>query len=304
MTTFPLLERAGTSVLSNALETAGPFRVPSDTRPHLRAVKDAREAWANARAAEGLKHDGSARILTPPESQAKLGKGSRPLYSVTLLPSDLATLGFTTCGSETALCRAACVMTHGRGAMPSVIAARRARTRLLATDPQAFVILVASELRAARSLEGRPIGVRLNAASDIRWERVAPGLLRIPGVRAYDYTKHADRGQGSDRYRLTYSVSERPGSVAEGLSAIARGGTATVVLDVAKGSPLPTAWAGGVRMIDGDAHDDRASDPRGVWIGLRAKGRAIGTGGQGFVMPADPAELPARAMIPRVPVAA
>lgn len=282
MTTTTLPLTSGTRVLTDDLERRGPFAVPADIGPRSAAVLAARGAWRTARAAEGL--TGAPDLLTPPSAQAKLGKGDVPLWSVTLAPSDSAGLGFTTCGAETVECRSGCVLTAGRGRFSNVRVARRARTRLLATDPQAFVVLVALEAtRAAR--KAGTIGLRLNAASYIRWERVAPDLLKLPGVVAYDYTKHADRDAG---YAVTFSVSERRGSLAQGLARVAAGGTATVVLDVPKGRPLPDRWVGGLPMIDGDVHDFRAADPAGVWVGLRAKGDLIGAPAGGFVYSADP----------------
>ena len=41
---------------------------------------------------------------------------------------------------------------------------------------------------------------------------------------------------------------------------------------------MPTSWKG-LPVLDGDEYDDRRRDPVGVVVGLRAKGRAIGTVG-------------------------
>ena len=47
---------------------------------------------------------------------------------------------------------------------------------------------------------------------------------------------------------------------------------------------------GGLSVVDGDEYDDRRRDPVGVVVGLRAKGRAIGT--VGFVRDVCPSAAP------------
>jgi hypothetical protein len=46
-----------------------------------------------------------------------------------------------------------------------------------------------------------------------------------------------------------------------------------VVFHVKKGQPLPKLWQGKA-VIDGDEHDARIHDPKGIIVGLRAKGKA------------------------------
>jgi hypothetical protein len=64
-----------------------------------------------------------------------------------------------------------------------------------------------------------------------------------------------------------------------------------VVLNVGRGLELPAYWHG-ARVVDGDAHDNRWLDPRGVIVGLRVKdgsGRGLSTQAVGirtFVKPA------------------
>ncbi len=45
-----------------------------------------------------------------------------------------------------------------------------------------------------------------------------------------------------------------------------------------KGTAWQSFWKG-LPVVDGDEYDDRRRDPVGVVVGLRAKGRAIGTVG-------------------------
>jgi hypothetical protein len=178
------------------------------------------------------------------------------------------------------------LVTAGKGTLPSVQRARIVKTRFLAEHPHEFVTLLGWEIRRAVRKHGR-IVVRLNVASDIRWERVAPSLFAMDGVAFYDYTKApVSQRTATDNYRITYSVSERGHSVTNALEALKALANAAVVFDTPKGQPLPITWHG-YRVIDGDVSDDRTQDPRGTVVGLRAKGSARGVRGSedGFVKP-------------------
>lgn len=264
--------------LTTLLEEQGPFDVQGDAEQ----LKAARLAWAAFRQDNG--YSGYARLLTPPEGNLKLSKLSSmtlPNYGLTLAAADAS--GIDACVWRTPLCTSACVLvTAGKATMPSVRKARNVKTQFLAQHPQHFVLLLSEEIR--KEAAKRPIAVRLNVASDVRWERVAPGLFETPGVTFYDYTK-APASQRDDlggRYRLTYSVSERPKSESEALEWLARGGSAAVVFDTPKGQALPATW-NGYRVVDADEQDGRYADPPGSVAGLRAKGAARGGKAAGFV---------------------
>lgn len=226
------------------------------------------------------------KLLTYPESQLKLGKSARPAVGITLAPADAS--GWNTCLWSTPLCRAACVLnTAGNARYTSVKDARIVKTRFLAEHPQAFVTLVAEELRRA-VLKYGPVDFRPNIASDLRWERIAPALFAVPGVRVYDYTKApANQRVASENYRLVFSVSERDRSTDEALDYLRSGGNAAVVFATLRGHDLPATW-NGFDVIDADVSDSRIDDPEGVIVGLRAKGAAVGIVGteHGFVKPA------------------
>ena len=57
------------------------------------------------------------------------------------------------------------------------------------------------------------------------------------------------------------------------MEVLAKRGNVAVVFDTKVGHPLPRRYLG-ARVIDGDLHDLRFLDPRGVVVGLRAKGLA------------------------------
>lgn len=264
--------------LTKTLERSGPYDPDAMTYEDARAV-------ARAFFVETHGYRAVPKLLTAPERQLKLGKNARPTYGLTLAAASMS--GYNVCQWSTAQCRAACVLvTGGKGTLRSVRDARVKKTQFLAEHPQAFITLLASELRRAVTKHGA-IDFRPNVASDLRWERIAPAILAVPGIRAYDYTKApASQRTGSDAYRLTFSVSEVRASTREALKVIDTGRTAAVVFATPKGQPLPATW-NGRPVIDGDVSDSRADDPHGVVVGLRAKGSARGAEGRGdgFVKP-------------------
>jgi len=255
------------------LEARGPFD------PDGMPLGDARKVWKAFRADRGF---GTADLLGDPDSNLKLGKDAVPTYGLSLSPADAS--GFESCVWRTPGCTAACVLsTSFRGKLDSVATARAVKTQFLAKDPAAFVAILGAEIRRAVAKHGE-ILVRLNVASDLRWEYIAPGLFDIPGASFYDYTKAPRKHRGTHpNYRLTFSVSERDRSVSEALTYLQSGGTAAVVFDVRKGRALPETWQG-FDVIDGDVTDARTFDPDGVVVGLRSKadGRRDTTG---FVKP-------------------
>jgi hypothetical protein len=172
-------------------------------------------------------------------------------------------------------CKDLCVLTHGRGAFESVIKARSARVSLLMEAPEAASVLLAHDIdRYSRAWDRW--GLRLNVASDLAWEIAAPWLIdraRLGGASIYDYSKRWDRDPDPlPGYRLTFSAAGH--SIEEITGKVSTGANVAIVLPIEKGYPLPDRWHD-LEVIDGDLHDLRALDPRGVIVGLRAKGKAI-----------------------------
>jgi hypothetical protein len=114
--------------------------------------------------------------------------------------------------------------------------------------------------------------VRLNGTSDIRWETVrdADGLTvfdRHPGVIFYDYTKIADRDVSDiPNYTLTFSLAESNDSDAR--KALRQGMNVAAVFRTVPDTFLRRT------VVDGDESDLRFLDPKGVVVGLKAKGPA------------------------------
>lgn len=231
--------------------------------------RDAADHWAQVRAHWGF--GPSAPLLTPPDANVKLAKTKRPVYGLSLAPARES--GFNVCPHSTPLCRAGCVAFAGKGELPRIQAARIAKTQFLAKHPLSFLRLLQAEIERAIERHDEQIGVRLNTFSDIPWERVAPQLLASfhpKEVLFYDYTKDWSR-ESIAIYHLTYSASERTSEAAIEAACCA-GRNVAVVFDTKRGHELPRTHLG-IPVIDADESDDRTADPRGVIVGLRAKGR-------------------------------
>jgi hypothetical protein len=166
--------------------------------------------------------------------------------------------------------------------------ARLSRTDLFFEDRRAFLRQLHRELtllegRAKRA--GRLPCARLNGTSDLPWETFRfvprPGLgilLDIvswhPQIQFYDYTKVYQRALafGERRwpgsYHLTFSRDENTDDD-RARELLRLGVNVAVVFRDA----LPAEWLGWP-VINGDGHDFRFLDPKGVIVGLKAKGRA------------------------------
>ena len=263
-------------------------------------------AW-RALEAFGIRKNG---LLAKPEANPKLAKGialgvlSAPLH---LAPASLS--GFNVCPMATAGCKAACLHTAGNpAAMAGKSKARIAKTRAYFKARDSFMVALANDinkLQAKAERLGMICGVRLNATSDIPWERIPvvvndgrkwESLMRLfPQVSFYDYTKRHNRTNLPSNYRLTFSLADS--NDAHAIAALHNGINVSAVLNIRRGKSLPgyiaicdgKLWTNErdwtaldpsrvryVRVIDGDEHDFRPFDPPGVIVGLRAKGKAIG----------------------------
>lgn len=233
----------------------------------------------------------------------KTDKGTKRGYLTAILhlsPERLSGYG-NVCASASAGCVASCLNTAGRGGIGlttvgdnAIQRARRERTRLWFEERDAFMRQLVREIEshAARARRaGLTPCVRLNGTSDIRFEHVkidgATLFDRFDWLQFYDYTKHANRRDIPDNYHLTYSLAETPRSWRGAEVALEKGVNVAVVLAGAGDSvhprPFPPTWNGRA-LVDGDTSDLRFLDPVGVYVGLRAKGRAK-SDGTGFVKP-------------------
>lgn len=244
-------------------------------------------------------------LLTPPMGNPKIAKGLKLRKPVStailhLMPADGS--GVNVCVNATDGCKAACLNTAGRGGLGldagglnGIQRARRRRTLQYFARREAFLTRLVREIELHERQavkRGHVPAVRLNGTSDLTWERIPvtrggrtfPNMMRaFPRIRFYDYTKRTDRGPIPRNYHLTFSLAD--GNDADAAVAIANGVNVAAVIrtpEIARRAgtryatlaPLPVTFRG-LRMIDGDKSDVRYADPKGVYVGLRAKGRAV-----------------------------
>jgi hypothetical protein len=230
----------------------------------------------------------------------KTAKGEKEGYLTAILhlaPEKVS--GRNVCPHATAGCAAACLNTAGRGGiglnadgLNVIQVARIQRTRWFHRDRDGFLTSLAHEIAAhvrTAARHGLKPTVRLNGTSDLPWERFPvtrdgqtfPHIFAaFPRVTFYDYTKWPVRLRplvaGIPNYSLTFSLAESNDEKAG--DALDAGMNVAAVFAVKRGGDLPPSAmiAGRIApVIDGDATDLRFTDPTGVIVGLRAKGRAI-----------------------------
>jgi len=238
-------------------------------------------------------------LLTAPDANPKLDKNGRvsgiltaPLH---LAPANVS--GYEVCPMASKGCRAACLHTAGNPVyMAAKQTARINRTKAYFEARNMFMVALIGEIAAlTRKAEkqGLYAGIRLNATSDIPFERVPvtfegveyKNIMELfPDVYFYDYTKRANRFNKPlpKNYHLTFSLSEDNHKAATVI--LAKGGTVATVFGKENVHQkdkdiLPETFTmGGVAwpVLDGDLTDFRPDDLPGHIVGLKAKGDAKG----------------------------
>lgn len=247
-------------------------------------------------------------LLTTGNPKTAKGEGLGYFTAILHLAPASAPGTFNACPYATDGCAAACLNTAGRGGIAldadglnAIQAARIRRSRFFKRDRAEFLGELSAEIKRhiRRAIKnGLKPAVRLNGTSDLPFERFqvsrngekfANLIEAFPEVRFYDYTKWPMHlRQATASYPLTFSLAESNARVAR--KALAAGANVAVVFATKKGAALPASYdigTGPVPVIDGDAHDLRFMDPKGVIVGLRAKGRAKGSE-TGFVRNPNP----------------
>ena len=193
--------------------------------------------------------------------------------------------GRNVCPHASPRCIEDCLNLAGMGIFDNVQQARIRKTQLFHASPKAFVERLDRDVTKARRRAERArmrLAVRLNGTSDLPWENLGGEakrsiIIRHPDLTFYDYTKNPKRmyrylsGEMPENYHLTFSRSEKNDN--EAIAVTRLGGNVAVVFSTKKKDALPETYLG-APVIDGDEHDLRFLDPRGVVVGLRAKGKA------------------------------
>jgi hypothetical protein len=210
-------------------------------------------------------------------------------YILHLAPASLS--GHNTCPKATEGCKAACLNTAGRGGMfkkgenTNVIQKARIRkTVQFFTARESFMqdLVKDIELAIKQSIKKNLVPVfRLNGTSDISFEKyevVRNGVLYRNIFSAfsdnifYDYTKVLGRKVTDiSNYSLTFSAAD--GNDNDVAKAINQGYNIATVFGIKKTLPMPEEYMG-LPVFNGDESDLRFLDPKGVVVGLYAKGKA------------------------------
>ena len=207
----------------------------------------------------------------------KLLKGEKKGYMsfvLHLAPANLS--GKETCPKRTAGCTAACLNTAGRGGMfkkgetTNVIQQARIRkTKMFFENREEFMSQLEADIRLGikqAEKKGMIPCFRLNGTSDLAWEKY--GIIeKFPEVQFYDYTKINNRKVSHlKNYHLTFSKAD--GNDMDVRIAASNGMNIAAVFH-----NIPETYIGRP-VINGDETDLRFLDPKGVIVGLKAKGKA------------------------------
>jgi hypothetical protein len=222
----------------------------------------------------------------------KVLKGTKQGYNTYILhlaPANLS--GYQTCPKATPGCAAACLNTAGRGGMfkkgetTNVIQKARIRkTQFFFEDRTTFMADLVSDITKAIKQSAR-LGLipvfRLNGTSDLAFEKyeiLRDGqsysniFMAFPEVQFYDYTKILGRKiKDIPNYHLTFSAAD--GNDSDVAKAIEQGYNVATVFGIKKTEPMPEFY-NGRPVFNGDDSDLRFLDPKGVIVGLYAKGKA------------------------------
>jgi hypothetical protein len=209
----------------------------------------------------------------------KIQKGTAKGYLSFILhlaPADLS--GKEVCPKRTKGCTDACLNKAGRGGMfkrgetTNVIQKARIRkTNEFFNNREQFMFDLYHDIVKAKKFaekQGLIPVFRLNGTSDLSWEKYEVGTTGMnifqlfPTTQFYDYTKVLGRKIAHlPNYHLTFSKAD--GNDADVAEALLQGMSVVAVYD-----KVPA----GVPSADED--DLRFLDPKGIMLGLKAKGPA------------------------------
>lgn len=242
-------------------------------------------------------------ILEIENAKTKKGEALGVLTGISYLAPANESGVMNTCTFATPECINVCIFKQGRGQMSNVIKARIAKTLFLHYHRTDFLeslrydigrlerkaaklafcptcaVITKKRTQSGRmrhtcrtcgtTLEAVRFAVRINGTSDLAWIPLQMSR-EFPHVQFYDYTKlPKPHVRVRPNYSLTFSHTGY--NVMDCLQALADGVNVAVVFAVRRGQAMPETWHG-YTVIDGDKHDLRFLDPRGVVVGLRGKG--------------------------------
>jgi hypothetical protein len=225
------------------------------------------------------------------ESNSKLNK-EKSIYTIGLMLSPAKSSGFNVC-SHSGNCAKACIGEFaGFNRLKTVQEKHIETTREFFANPKTFLnVMLFDILKAERYAEnqGKKLAVRLNVFSDIPWEKMrftcGRNLFEILAYNKrktvlYDYTKNPNRFYLNSiypNYHITASYSENWAlNQTETWGLFKKGINIAIpfIGSIPKRYTMHFQDGGKINMavLDGDKSDYRPNDPKGIFIGLKAKG--------------------------------
>jgi hypothetical protein len=219
-----------------------------------------------------------------------LKKGYRTLI-IYMSPEKQNSYGKNLCPKASEGCKKACLFTAGRGIFPRNIKARTMKADYFIKDRASFMEQAVKEIKSAIKKEirlkdkGKNLAIRMNGTSDIPFENIPltfegkeyKNIMEIfPDIQFYDYTKVYSRllKELPKNYDLTFSRSENENNHIECIQALGKGFRVASVFRIKEASQLPNI-IDSFKVVDGDETDLTFLHPKGVILGLKAKGRAV-----------------------------
>lgn len=241
----------------------GVYQQPSLMRKHFMT--------ANAKLIKGAKGK-LPRGVKPGKSRGPNLIPHRLAKQLSSLRLPMKGMGF--CVGSNAACRSICLVYSGQNPLADKqVPIKLRRSEALLKEPAAwlrmFMWSIQWHIRDCRS-HGLVPYVRPNVLSDIPWELVFPEMFTrvFPKLRWYDYTKVAGR-RLPKQYDMTFSFNGNNEAHVE--YELRRRRRVAVVFYLQKGMDITKVRFMGKRVINGDVHDFRPLDPKGVIVGLTYK---------------------------------
>jgi len=231
------------------------------------------------------------QLLSSGKMNTKIGKNKNDnflIFSLNLKPAEIEIDGKIkdVCPWRTKGCTLACVGTNGHFQMKngSAYKAQVRRTTMFFKERNEFLTILLEEMYYARKQAKRKDATavfRLNAYSDINWERITTSYLNKYGLYGegtsfydifsdclfYDYTKDRKKALTNtvENYSLVYSHHEET-SLKDSLELVENGQNVSIIFE-----EIPETFHG-MPVFNGDKDDNRFLDPKGHIIGLKFKG--------------------------------
>jgi hypothetical protein len=226
---------------------------------------------------DGIKNRFNKPLLTMASASAKLSKNEVKSFILYLAAANQNSFGINICPKASEGCTKSCLFNAGRGKFSNVKNARIQKTDFMLFDPAKFYKKLAAEIMYNSTLAfDQKIAFRLNGTSDLnhykQLKRYANlDINQLPNnVIFYEYTKNLAMAKSLrkefSRVHITFSKSES--NLEQCLEALKAGFNVAAVFN-----KLPLSYAG-YPVINGDLSDERWKDPKGVIVGLKAKGDA------------------------------